>query len=105
MCSAAKGRSSMGGTGGSSGTSSTYLEQFVFPVVGGERLQADALRRAWQATLDRFAALRASFDWQSMERHTQLIASGLHLPWSASDYYWHVADEATESKHRQGAGH
>ena len=53
----------MGGTGGSSGTSSTYLEQFVFPVVGGERLRRRAQPRAGHA--DRFAALRASFDWQS----------------------------------------
>ena len=67
---------------------STYLEQFVFPIVGCHPLQADALRDAWQATLMRHPALRASFEWVGRAQHAQCIAMALDMPWTSSTYAW-----------------
>ena len=84
------------------GTSSTYLEQFVFPIVGRRPLQIDAFRGAWQAVLDKNEALRAQFDWQSGaaasdSEHLQPIACLLNLPWSSSRCYPPAAEDENES--------
>ena len=64
-----------GGTGGNA-----YLEQFVFPVVGGVHLDIAAFTAAWNTVVAKFAALRASFDWSNGTAHFQLITAAADVP-------------------------
>lgn len=65
-------------------TSLAHFEQFTFLLRGP--LNAAALRRAWQLTLDRHASLRAQFLWQPKDKPLQVIRRTLELPWREEDW-------------------
>jgi amino acid adenylation domain-containing protein/non-ribosomal peptide synthase protein (TIGR01720 family) len=54
-----------------------YLQQFVYAVEGD--LDADALARAFQATVDRHAVLRSAFLWERAGRPLQVVVRRAEL--------------------------
>ena len=61
-----------------------YLAQYGFEI-GGE-LDVEAMRRAWDATLARHTALRASFLWKGMSRPLQVVHREPRLPVAHEDW-------------------
>ncbi len=51
----------------------------------GGRLDAAALRQAWQRLLDRHPSLRTEFAWKGLPRPLQLVRSNLRIPWIEED--------------------
>ncbi|MBM7169930.1 AMP-binding protein [Streptomyces sp. G44] len=60
-----------------------YAVQFHLSIQGP--VDADRLRRSWQALLDRHAALRASFHRRKSGESVQLSARHVTLPWREAD--------------------
>jgi amino acid adenylation domain-containing protein len=60
-----------------------YVNQVAYTFGG---LDADAFRRAWQAALDRHAALRSAFLWEKRERPLQAVLRGVEVPWDERDW-------------------
>lgn len=51
-----------------------------------EAVDADALRGAWQAAVDRHAALRTSFVWDGWSEPLQVVRRRVELPWQELDW-------------------
>jgi amino acid adenylation domain-containing protein/non-ribosomal peptide synthase protein (TIGR01720 family) len=66
------------------GDSATYVEQFSFTIEAA--VASDAYRRAWQASLDRHAALRTSFHWEDLDEPVQVVQGGVQIPVSEEDW-------------------
>ena len=60
-----------------------YINQVAYTFGG---LDADAFRRAWQAALDRHAALRSAFLWEKRDRPLQAVLRAVELPWDERDW-------------------
>src|SRR5918998_6003051 len=60
-----------------------YVNQVAYTFDG---LDANAFRRAWQAALDRHAALRSAFLWEKRERPLQAVLRGVEMPWDERDW-------------------
>ncbi|MFZ5526642.1 MAG: amino acid adenylation domain-containing protein [Pseudomonadota bacterium] len=69
-----------------------YLPQVVLTLEGP--LDAERLKAAWQATMDRHPALRTSFHWKQRDRPFQVVHRELTLPWVVQD--WQSLDEGTQ---------
>ncbi|HEX7239407.1 MAG TPA: amino acid adenylation domain-containing protein, partial [Longimicrobiaceae bacterium] len=50
------------------------------------RLDAAALRRAWEKVVERRPVLRTVFAWEGMDRPLQLVRRAAPLPWEALDW-------------------
>ncbi|HEU4328001.1 MAG TPA: amino acid adenylation domain-containing protein [Roseiflexaceae bacterium] len=61
-----------------------YFEQLVFGLDGP--LDAAALRRAWQAVVQRHPILRTLFVWEGRERPLQVVRREVELPWQQFDW-------------------
>ncbi|HEV2733742.1 MAG TPA: condensation domain-containing protein, partial [Longimicrobiaceae bacterium] len=61
-----------------------YLAHYVFEMEGG--LDAEALRRAWDATLARHSALRASFRYKDLARPLQVVHRQVYIPFAQEDW-------------------
>ncbi len=64
--------------------SGIYVEQFA-GVLRGD-LDAAALRRAWQAVVDRHPVLRSSFHWRDLDEPLQVVHARAELPWEERDW-------------------
>ncbi|MYV66586.1 hypothetical protein GT043_11680, partial [Streptomyces sp. SID2131] len=60
-----------------------YTGQLVLTLDGP--LDADALRRACGALLDRHDALRAAFTDRGLDRPVQVVAGAVEVPWTPVD--------------------
>jgi amino acid adenylation domain-containing protein len=60
-----------------------YVQQLRVTLDGP--LEADSLRLAWQAVLDRHAVLRTAFFWEELERPLQAVRRQVVLPWEGID--------------------
>ena len=60
-----------------------YVNQVAYTFNG---LDADAFRGAWQAALDRHAALRSAFLWEKRDRALQAVLRAVELPWDERDW-------------------
>ncbi|HEX2076750.1 MAG TPA: amino acid adenylation domain-containing protein [Longimicrobium sp.] len=60
-----------------------YVNQVAYTFDG---LDADAFRRAWQAALDRHAALRSAFLWEKRDRPLQAVLRAVEVPWDERDW-------------------
>ena len=56
-------------------------------------LDREALRRAWQETLERHPILRTSFAWEGMEEPHQVVHREAALPWEETDWTGLTDDE------------
>ncbi|HEX7241190.1 MAG TPA: amino acid adenylation domain-containing protein, partial [Longimicrobiaceae bacterium] len=74
--------------------SSLYVGQFGFLLEGP--LEAQALERAWQGTVDRQEALRAGFVWEGVPRPVQVIRREARLPLRRED--WRELGEAERAE-------
>ncbi|MBV9773485.1 MAG: amino acid adenylation domain-containing protein, partial [Gemmatimonadetes bacterium] len=72
-----------------------YVVQFGFDLVG--ELDVDALVRAWQGVVDRYAALRTSFAWEGMESPVQVVHRTAPVPVYRED--WRGMPEAEREAH------
>ncbi|HEX2091995.1 MAG TPA: amino acid adenylation domain-containing protein, partial [Longimicrobiaceae bacterium] len=61
-----------------------YVGQFVYDLVG--ELDPDVLWRAWQATVQRHAALRTGFAWQGGDRPLQVVRREVEIPVRGEDW-------------------
>ncbi|HEY7511838.1 MAG TPA: amino acid adenylation domain-containing protein, partial [Vicinamibacteria bacterium] len=61
-----------------------YLEQGVYALDG--RLDAAALRRAWERVIERHAVLRTSFRWMGLPRPLQVVERGATAAWDDDDW-------------------
>ena len=64
--------------------SEMYFEQFSFTLRGA--IDVSALRRAWQAMVDRHAVLRSSFHWRDLEKPLQVLHRHATLPFDCRDW-------------------
>lgn len=64
--------------------SSTYVDQVSVTLTGP--LDVDALRDAWQLTIDRHEALRTLVTWERRERPLQVVRQRVDVPWTAHDW-------------------
>ncbi|HEV2735718.1 MAG TPA: amino acid adenylation domain-containing protein [Longimicrobiaceae bacterium] len=62
----------------------TYLEQFTFHLSGP--LDARAMRRAWQAAVDRHAVLRTAFVRRPAGEDVQVVLRGVEAPFEEHDW-------------------
>jgi acyl carrier protein len=58
--------------------SSSYLEQFVFDVLG--KLDAARVAEAWTAVVNRHSALRAAFVWKGVDEPVQVVVRECEVP-------------------------
>ncbi|MFC7556540.1 condensation domain-containing protein [Pseudoroseomonas wenyumeiae] len=70
-----------------------YVEQFGYRLRGP--LSVAAFRAAWQALLDRHAALRTAFFWDGLDKPVQVVRKALPLPWTELD--WRDRDAAAQA--------
>ena len=61
-----------------------YFLQFGLELRGP--LDLPALRRAWEETIERHAALRTTFHWQGLEKPVQVVSRRVELPWEERDW-------------------
>ena len=61
-----------------------YVQQFSFTI--NAPVDVDSYRRAWQSSLDRHAALRASFFWEEVEQPVQVVQRELEIPLQFEDW-------------------
>ncbi len=61
-----------------------YFAQLVLDLVGG--VDTAALRRAWQAVVDRHASLRVSFAWEGLAQPLQIVHRQVAVPWREEDW-------------------
>ncbi len=72
-----------------------YLQQFSFTIKAP--VDVDSYRRAWQSSLDRHAALRASFFWEEVEQPVQVVQRELEIPLEFEDWSGLVDSEQKKS--------
>ena len=72
-----------------------YVAQFSLELRG--ELDAGAWERAWQAVLDRHAALRSAFLWEGVDRPVQVVKRGVRLPVRREDWRG-LAEEEREPR-------
>ncbi|HYO57445.1 non-ribosomal peptide synthetase, partial [Archangium sp.] len=65
-------------------SSDVYFEQVCWPFHA--RLDASALRRAWQAVMDRHPPLRTDFFWEGLAEPMQVVRPRAELPWRELDW-------------------
>ncbi len=70
------------------------LVQYVFTLRG--RVDAPALRRAWERVLDRHSVLRTGFERGEGERPRQVVHRSVQLPWEEADWRGLSAGEQHE---------
>ena len=63
--------------------SSSYVVQYSCKLRG--RLDAGALRRAWQEVVNRHDILRTAFVWEGVEEPLQVVGTRVTLPWDEHD--------------------
>ncbi|HEY0967626.1 MAG TPA: amino acid adenylation domain-containing protein [Opitutaceae bacterium] len=61
-----------------------YVEQTRFRIEGG--LNVEAFVQAWQAVVDRQAALRSCFQWEGLARPMQIVLRSVSLPVERLDW-------------------
>ncbi|HEV2864154.1 MAG TPA: amino acid adenylation domain-containing protein, partial [Pyrinomonadaceae bacterium] len=71
--------------------SGVYLVQTVYPMRG--RLDASAFGRAWQAVVNRHAALRTSFVWEDLKKPVQVVERKVKVNLSQLDWRDSSPDE------------
>jgi non-ribosomal peptide synthase protein (TIGR01720 family) len=71
-----------------------YLGQFSCALQGD--LDANALDRAWQQTLNRHDVLRASFIWENLDEPLQLIHKSVRVPLEQHD--WRALPDAEQAE-------
>jgi amino acid adenylation domain-containing protein len=71
--------------------SGVYIEQ-VQCVLHGE-LNVPAFERAWQAVVERHAALRTAFVWEDLDEPMQAVRRAVKLSWEQQDWRGCAADE------------
>ncbi|QSQ23764.1 non-ribosomal peptide synthase/polyketide synthase [Pyxidicoccus parkwayensis] len=64
--------------------SDVYLEQLAWTMEG--RLDLEAFRAAWQASLDGHSILRTSFHWEGLESPVQAVHARATLPFEVLDW-------------------
>src|SRR5262245_53426900 len=64
--------------------SSALTEQFHCTLRG--RLDAGALRTAWEAVVARHPLLRTCFAWEGISKPVQIVRQRVELPWSEEDW-------------------
>ncbi|HEX2187808.1 MAG TPA: amino acid adenylation domain-containing protein [Longimicrobiaceae bacterium] len=62
----------------------SYVSQYVIGLSG--RLEPEALRRAWEGAIRRYAVLRTGFVWDGVERPLQVVHREAPLRWQALDW-------------------
>jgi amino acid adenylation domain-containing protein/non-ribosomal peptide synthase protein (TIGR01720 family) len=72
-----------------------YIEQVIYRLQG--RIDADALREAWQRVVTRHSALRSLFVWENRKKPLQVVRKQVSLPWTALDLR-DLAPEAQEQR-------
>ncbi|MFJ4577652.1 condensation domain-containing protein, partial [Streptomyces sp. NPDC088846] len=72
-----------------------YVAQSVDEFVGV--LDAERLREAWQAVVDRHAALRSAFVWEGLDEPVQVVQRRVELPFVELDWR---ADSGVEQERR-----
>ena len=75
-----------------------YLAQHRMDLEG--RLDAGALRRAWEGVVERHAALRAAFAWNGLPRPLQVVRRQVALPFREED--WRGLEEAEQAGRLDG---
>src|ERR1700674_205169 len=70
-----------------------YVQQFSFTI--NAPVDVDSYRRAWQSSLDRHAALRASFFWEEVEQPVQVVQRELEIPLQFEDWSGLAGSEQT----------
>jgi amino acid adenylation domain-containing protein len=71
--------------------SGMYFEQYSATIRGA--LDVAAMKRAWQAVVDRHAVLRTSFSWADLDKPLQIVHRRVVLPIDERD--WRDLDEAS----------
>ena len=61
-----------------------YVEQLALDLGGG--LDIAALKRAWEAVVQRHAVLRTAFVWDEVQEPLQVVRRAVELPWEVVDY-------------------
>ncbi|HSE18131.1 MAG TPA: amino acid adenylation domain-containing protein [Pyrinomonadaceae bacterium] len=74
--------------------SDVYLGQFGCVLQGD--LDAGALGRAWQQTINRHEVLRASFSWENLDEPLQLIHESVSVPLEQHDWRGLTDDEKSK---------
>jgi amino acid adenylation domain-containing protein len=70
-----------------------YFRQWICALRG--RLDAAALRRAWQEVVDRHTVLRTAFVWEEVEAPLQVVCRRVELPFRQED--WRGVDAAEQA--------
>ena len=65
------------------GGNGVLLNQVCYDIHGP--LDADAFRRAWEAIVERHAALRTAFLWEGLPQPLQVVRTTVPLPWRVID--------------------
>ncbi|HEU4327751.1 MAG TPA: amino acid adenylation domain-containing protein, partial [Roseiflexaceae bacterium] len=74
-----------------------YVTQVVLTLEG--QLVAEALKRAWQTTVERHAVLRTAFVWEHYDKPFQIVQRQVSLPWRYEDWR-HLDAGAQEEQQR-----
>lgn len=74
---------------------SAYTNQ-VYATVGGDTFDAARLRRAWEAIVERHAALRTAFVGFEREQPLQIVSAHVACPWRDIDHR-HLAPDARDA--------
>ncbi len=61
-----------------------YIEQVRYELRGG--VDPDALRAAWEETVQRHPALRTAFIWSGVKQPVQVVREQVSLPWQTHDW-------------------
>ena len=61
-----------------------YVQQLTYRLEG--ELDARALKRAWESTIERHQALRSAFVWEGRDQPLQAVKSEVELPWELHDW-------------------
>src|SRR5262249_51368155 len=64
--------------------SAVYVEQLVCTFSG--ELDTVALERAWQAVVERHAALRTAFVWEGLDEPVQVVQDAVTMPLDRQDW-------------------
>jgi amino acid adenylation domain-containing protein len=74
--------------------SGIYVEQFSCRLAG--RLDAAALRAAWEGVIDRHGVLRTSVHWSGLAAPVQVVHRSVEVPWEEQDWRGLTAAEQAD---------
>lgn len=78
--------------------SGEYFQQLSHTIKG--RLNAEALKCAWERVVERHPALRTLFLWERYDSPLQVVRKQVNLPWS--EYDWRNLPQAEQEDRLQG---